>query len=268
MSLTYPNIDPVAFKIGSLAIYWYGVMHLVGFAGIFALCYQRRRVAVPPWKTNDIIDLLFYMAVGGIFGGAWGFILFYNPAILLEDPWRALQFWEPGRSFHGGLLGVLLAVAVFCRLNGRRFLEVTDFIAPAVPLGLAAGRLGNFINGELWGRITDMPWGMVFPGADGRARHPSQLYEFALEGLLLFIILSVYSRKPRARGVISGMFLALYGIFRGWVECVREPDISHGFIAFGWVTMGQMLSLPMLLGGIGLIGYAIRQKTLQTKRVI
>ncbi len=254
--LNYPEISPIALKLGPITVYWYGIMYLLGFIATYCLCYGRRTQPAKTWQSDEIIDLMFYTAVGVVFGGAWGFIVFYQPYLLIEDPLAMLRFWEPGRSFHGGLLGGFLAIFIFCKVHQRRFFEVTDFVAPTIPIGLALGRLGNFINGELWGRVTNVFWGKVFPLAGSLPRHPSQLYEFFLEGVVLFIILWIYSRKPRIEGMLSGWFLILYGLFRFAVEYFREPDLSHGFLAFGWVTMGQALSLPMILVGMAILGYA------------
>lgn len=251
--LTYPQIDPIALQIGNLSIYWYGISYLVGFLGAYAIACYRGKQQTIPWNHEQVADLLFYVALGIIFGGRIGFVLFYQPETICSQPWTLLQFWVVGRSFHGGLLGVICAVLLYSKLQKRSFWEITDFIAPVVPIGLGCGRLGNFANGELWGRITDLPWGMVFPYAGTQARHPSQLYEFALEGIVLFIILFCYGKQPRKIGAISGMFLLCYGILRFLVEFVREPDISHGFIAFNWLTMGQLLSMPMILIGIFLM---------------
>jgi phosphatidylglycerol:prolipoprotein diacylglycerol transferase len=256
---TYPDLNPVALQIGPLAIYWYGIMYVLGFAGVFWSCYKRRlagsQFGVSPWNSNEIMDLLFYGAMGVIFGGTVGYLLFYEPAVFFDDPLRVFRFWEAGRSFHGGLLGVLLAVFIFGKIHRRHFWAITDFIAPAIPIGIMAGRLGNFINGELWGRVTNMPWGIVFPHAGNLPRHPSQLYEFGLEGLCLFIILNVDAKKPRKTGSASGLFLVCYGLFRFGIEFFREPDLNQGFIALGWVTKGQMLSLPMVAIGLFLLFY-------------
>jgi phosphatidylglycerol:prolipoprotein diacylglycerol transferase len=251
--LTYPNINPVALQIGPLAIYWYGIMYVVGFLGVFWSCYVRR---LTDWNKDQIMDLLFYGAVGVVFGGTWGYLFFYQSQEILIDPLKLFRFWEPGRSFHGGLLGVLFAIFIFCKVYKRSFLAVTDFIAPAIPIGIMAGRIGNFINGELWGRVTNMPWGIVFPHAGVLPRHPSQLYEFGLEGLGLFFILNIYVRKPRARGSVSGLFLVFYGIFRFFVEFFRAPDLNQGFVVLGWVTKGQMLSFPMIIIGFFLLLYS------------
>lgn len=253
--LTYPNIDPVAVRLGPIVIYWYGVMYLLGFLLAYGSCYLRRLTQTPPWTTDNLLDLFFYGAIGVIFGGTIGYFLFYEPYQILSDPLRILRFWEPGRSFHGGLLGVMIAVLFFCKRHHRRFWDVMDFAAPAVPLGLATGRLGNFINGELWGRVTDAPWGMVFPHVGSLPRHPSQLYEFFLEGLVLWIILEIYARKEHPKGCVSGLFLVGYGLFRYLIEFFREPDIQQSAFLGGWITMGQMLSIPMILIGLALMGY-------------
>ena len=251
--LTYPNINPVAFHLGTLDIHWYGISYLLGFIGAYLVSICRRKKQNKPWDNEQISDLLFYVAVGIIFGGRIGYVLFYQPIAIVENPLTLLTFWVMGRSFHGGLLGVLCAVFIYSKIHKRSFLEVTDFIAPVVPIGLGFGRLGNFINGELWGRVTDLPWAMVFPYAGSQPRHPSQLYEFLLEGVLLFLVLVIYAKRPRRLGNVSALFLILYGVFRFMVEFVREPDLSYGFIAFDLLTMGQLLSLPMVLIGMFLI---------------
>ncbi len=263
--LTYHYIDPIALKFGPITIYWYGLMYLIGFLGAFGCCYQSRLAQSTPWKTDEIMDLFFYAAWGVILGGTWGYLLFYDPQMFLQDPLRALRFWEAGRSFHGGLLGVVIALMIFARVHKRALLDIGDFIAPAVPIGLATGRVGNFINGELWGRVTDMPWGIVFPGAGSLPRHPSQLYEFGTEGVGLFIILYWYTRKPRPRGAASGLFLAGYGVFRFLVEFFREPDADQGYLALGWVTKGQVLSLPMILIGLVILFYAYQNRQLNRR---
>lgn len=262
MMLAYPDINPVALSIGPLSIYWYGVMYLIGFLLIFWILMRRGPKATPPWTAEAISDLVVYAAVGVIFGGTLGNLLFYNLDALLTHPLSLLKFWEPGRSFHGGLLGVLFAIFVFCKMpqnSKRSFLSVTDFIAPVVPIGLGMGRLGNFINGELWGKVTDMPWAMVFPQAGPLARHPSQVYEGILEGVVLFLILNVYGyyhKQEHALGAMSGLFLVFYGIFRIMVEFVREPEWTQGYMAFGWLTKGQLLSVPMVLIGCFLFWHA------------
>lgn len=251
--LTYPDINPIAFSLGPLDIRWYGISYLVGFLAAFFWCIYRRNRVVPPWTIEAIADLLFYFALGVIFGGTIGYVIFYDPSRILQDPLSLLKFWEPGRSFHGGLLGALLALWLYSRVAKRRFWAVCDFIAPSIPLGLAAGRIGNFLNAELWGRVTEVPWGMIFPAAGPFPRHPSQIYEFLLEGLVLFIILAWYGRKKRAEGKVSGMFILWYGVLRILVEFFREPDVNQGFIIGDFLTMGQLLSIPMILLGLGLI---------------
>jgi len=240
----------VAVKIGPLNIHWYGLMYLVGFAVGWWL--GRRRAATRPgWDAQQVADLVFYIAMGVVLGGRLGYVLFYDLPNYLAEPLDIFKLWRGGMSFHGGLIGVIAAMWWFGRRRGKPFFDVADFVAPLVPIGLGAGRIGNFINGELWGRITDLPWGMVFadPRAGGLPRHPSQLYEALLEGLVLFIILWTYSRKPRPLMSVSGLFLSCYGVFRFLVEFARMPDPQLGFIAGGWLTMGQLLSLPMIVAG-------------------
>lgn len=250
--LIYPDINPVAFSIGPLKVHWYGLMYMIGFVSAWGLARWRAHHYKLDWKAADIDDLIFYGALGVILGGRVGYMLFYDTQHFLANPLSLFQVWEGGMSFHGGLLGVLLAMWLLARKLKKQFLEVTDFVAPLVPLGLAAGRIGNFINGELWGRVSDVPWAMVFPHAGDLPRHPSQLYEFGLEGLVLFILVWWYGAKPRPAGCVSAVFLIGYACSRMIVECFREPDLQLGFIAFDWLTMGQLLSFPMLLGGIGL----------------
>jgi phosphatidylglycerol:prolipoprotein diacylglycerol transferase len=259
--LVHPQFDPVAVQLGPVAIHWYGLMYLVAFVQILLLgrwCITHR-----PWSGWDLRmldDVLFYGVIGTILGGRLGYVLFYKPAEYLAHPLDIFKVWEGGMSFHGGFLGVILALALFARHHQLRWLSVTDFIAPLVPLGLAAGRLGNFINGELWGRATDLPWGMVFPQADdgGIARHPSQLYQLAGEGLLLFAILWLYSRKPRPVGAVSGVFLIGYGSLRFLAEFAREPDAFLGLLGLG-LSMGQWLSLPMVVVGVLMLRWAQHQ---------
>jgi phosphatidylglycerol:prolipoprotein diacylglycerol transferase len=258
--LVHPQFDPVAIHLGPLAVRWYGLMYLVGFALVWAVgryAIKTRPHAV--WTAQDLEDALFYGILGTIIGGRLGYVLFYKFGEYLFEPWRIFFVWEGGMSFHGGFLGVLVAMALFAWQQKLHWLELMDFIAPLVPPGLAFGRLGNFINGELWGRPTDLPWGMVFPKVDNLPRHPSQLYEFALEGVLLFALLWLYARKPRPVGAVSGLFLIGYGSFRFLGEFTRNPDDGiFGLMTFG-ISMGQWLSLPMVLAGILLMTWSIRR---------
>jgi phosphatidylglycerol:prolipoprotein diacylglycerol transferase len=250
--LHFPALDPVAITLGPLKIYWYGLMYLIGFAAAWMLAQYRAKKQMTSLTKNDVSDLIFYCALGVLIGGRVGYMLFYHLPEFLHNPLLLFKIWEGGMSFHGGFLGVAVALYLYGLHIKQPFLRLTDFLIPLVPLGLAAGRIGNFINGELWGRPTTLPWGMIFPRADALPRHPSQLYEFFLEGVVLFIILWFYSKKPRATGKVTGLFLILYGLFRIISECFREPDTQLGYIAFGWLTMGQLLSLPMIVVGLWL----------------
>jgi phosphatidylglycerol---prolipoprotein diacylglyceryl transferase len=251
--LTYPDIDPVAFAIGPLKVHWYGLMYVVGFVAAWWLARRRARVPRSTWKPVDVDDLIFFAAVGVIVGGRLGWILVYGLDALADDPMALVRVWEGGMSFHGGLAGVMLAVALFARRRGRRVADVFDFTAPLPAVGLFAGRVGNFINGELWGKPTTLPWGMR---VGDEVRHPSQLYEACLEGIVLFAILWWFTAKPRPRLAPAGLFLTLYGVFRIAVEFVRLPDAHIGYLAFGWLTMGQLLSLPVLALGLAMLAWA------------
>ncbi|MEH6551835.1 MAG: prolipoprotein diacylglyceryl transferase [Pseudomonadales bacterium] len=258
--LSYPAIDPVAVSLGPLEIHWYGLMYLFGLAGGWWLALRRARQPYTCVKPAQVEDLVFFAACGIVLGGRAGYVLFYNFDRFLDDPLWLLRVWEGGMSFHGGLLGVILAIVLFARKYSLHPIDVLDFIAPLFPLGLGLGRLGNFIGQELWGRETSSAWGMVFPADPLQlVRHPSQLYQAALEGVLLFVILYYVSSKPRPRYFVSGMFLLCYGVFRFAVEFVREPDGHIGFDAFGWMTRGQFLSVPMLALGIILLVVASRR---------
>ena len=257
--LTHPQIDPVAIQIGPLAIRWYGLMYLVGFAAAYGLGRLRIARARSGRVTLPVLDdLLFFGVLGVILGGRLGYVFFYKPGYYFAHPLEIIAVWQGGMSFHGGFLGVLVAVWWVARKHGLRWLEVTDFLAPLAPLAFAAGRLGNFINGELWGRVTDVPWAMVFRGAGPLPRHPSQLYQFALEGVALFVILWLYSSKPRLTGAVSAAFLIGYGVFRFAVEFFREPDDFLGLLALG-LSMGQWLSIPMIAAGIALYAWSRRR---------
>jgi len=245
-----PEIDPIAIHLGPLKIHWYGLMYLVGFLGGWWVGVYRARRPGSGWNPAEVSDFLFYIALGVILGGRLGYVLFYNLAHYLKHPLDIFAVWTGGMSFHGGLLGVCLALWFYARKTKRPFLAVTDFLAPLAPIGLGPGRIGNFINQELWGKVTDLPWGMVFRTGGPLPRHPSQLYEATLEGLVLFLILWFYSRSSRPVGAVSSLFLIFYGLFRFLIEFVREPDPQLGYLAFGWVTMGQILSLPMMLLGV------------------
>ena len=283
--MTYLHqIDPVALRVPEFSLFgstfapsvqWYGLMYLCGFAMAWWLGHRRVRAGrLPGVDVQSYGDLMFYCMLGVILGGRIGYALFYDLPAYLESPLKILKLWEGGMSFHGGLLGVLVAGLWWSRKQGLHFFDAVDFVAPLVPPGLGFGRLGNYINGELWGKHTDGSWGVVFPasesqlaGLDARslsalhesgaldvfARHPSQLYQAALEGLVLFTVLWWFSRKPRPRFAVSGVFALLYGLFRFAVEFVREPDAQLGYLAFGWVTMGQVLSLPLIALGLYLL---------------
>ena len=258
--LTYPAFDPIAFHIFSWPVYWYGLMYLVGFVGGWALISMRLRIS--PWRgfTQDqLSDIVFFTALGGILGGRLGYILFYDAHVIFTHPVEILQTWRGGMSIHGGLLGAAMAIYYCSRKIKKPFLVITDLIVPAVPLGLGAGRFGNFINGELWGRVTTVPWAMVFPDAGSQPRHPSQLYEVFLEGFVLFTVVWLFSRKERPRGAVTGLFLLLYGVFRLFVECFREADAQIGYFAHGWLTEGQLLSIPAILIGVVLLMVAYRK---------
>jgi phosphatidylglycerol:prolipoprotein diacylglycerol transferase len=251
--IVHPNFDPVALSIGPVSIHWYGIMYLLGFGTAFALGRYRAGTPGSRWNTEEIIDLVFYMAVGVIAGGRLGYVLFYNPTFYISSPLDIFAIWDGGMSFHGGLLGVVVAIGVYARTTGRSLMNVADFIAPLIAPGLFFGRIGNFINQELWGRVTEMPWGVVFTTAPAQPRHPSQLYEALLEGLVLFIIVWWYSSRPRSPGQVSGLFILGYGVFRILVEFFREPDGHIGMVALNWITMGQVLSMPMVLLGAYLL---------------
>ncbi|MBT3145521.1 prolipoprotein diacylglyceryl transferase [Neptunomonas phycophila] len=254
------DIDPIALDLGFIQIHWYGLMYLIGFAAAWGLGSWRAKQPGSGWTEEQISDLIFWGALGVVIGGRFGYVLFYNFDQFLANPLWLFAVWEGGMSFHGGLLGVLVVLALFARRYHKTFFEIGDFVAPLVPIGLGAGRVGNFIGGELWGRAADVPWAVIFPRTgDNVARHPSQLYEAALEGLVMFAVLWWYTSKPKPRAAASGLFLLLYGLFRSFVEFFREPDAHIGYLAFGWLTEGQLLSFPMIVVGIVIIIWAYQR---------
>ena len=253
--LEYPEFDPVALSLGPVSIYWYGIMYVIGFGIAWWLLH--RRAESFGWTQNQAADILFWGAIGVIAGGRIGYLVLYVPERFFADPLMLVRLGEGGMSFHGGLIGVLIAMAWFARSQRRGFFELTDFIAPVVPIGLGLGRFGNFINSELWGKPTDVPWAFV---VDGVARHASQLYQCLLEGVVLFAVLWLFSAKHPPVRAVSGLFALLYGLFRIAVEFVRLPDAHIGYLAFGWVTMGQVLSLPLVAVGAWLLVSAYRRR--------
>ena len=260
LALPFPAIDPVLIQIGPFAIRWYALAYIFGL--LLGWQYLRRLVQRPGWRLTplDLDDLLLYVTLGVVLGGRLGYILFYRPGFYLSHPLDALAVWEGGMSFHGGLLGVVVASALFARRRGRSFLEIGDALACATPIGLFFGRLANFINAELWGRVSDVPWAMVFPGGGPEPRHPSQLYEALLEGVVLFAVMAWLARGPRepgAEGRLMGAFLIGYGLARGFAELFREPDVHLGFL-LGGLTMGQLLSVPMVMAGVALVVWSYR----------
>lgn len=252
MALQFPDIDPVIFSVGPLSVRWYGLMYLIGFALAMWLANRQAEKPNSGWTKEQVSDLLFYGMLGVILGGRIGYVLFYQFSYFIENPLYLFRIDQGGMSFHGGTLGVITAIAIFAWTRKKSLFEVGDFVVPLVPLGLLAGRIGNFINGELWGRVTDVPWAFIFPSGGPEPRHPSQLYEAFLEGLVLFLILQWFIKKPRPAGSVAGVFLLGYGVFRFIVEYFREPDAHLGLFA-GFISMGQILSLPMVIGGLGLL---------------
>lgn len=257
---TLPVINPSIVEWGFFSPKWYGMMYLIGFVAAWFLA--NRRLSRTNWSKEQLSDMLFWGFLGVIIGGRVGYVFFYQFGLFLEDPLYLFKIWTGGMSFHGGLLGVLAALWMSARKTNSHFLEVGDFIAPLVPIGLGAGRVGNFINAELWGRTSDVPWAIIFPGAGPEPRHPSQLYEFALEGVVLFAILWWFTKKSRPMGAASGIFLAGYGSFRFFVEYFRQWD-SHLELYLGILSRGQILSMPMIIAGIALIVWAYRRKPAQ-----
>ncbi len=274
--MIYPDINPVALALGPLKIHWYGLMYLVGMLGGWSLARWRVARSNTGWTAQEVDDLLFYCAIGVVLGGRLGYILFYGFSEWLADPARIFRIWEGGMSFHGGFLGVLAAMGLYQRKYRKSFFDLTDFIAPYITIGLFTGRIGNFINGELWGKPTDLPWAMRLrcdefvslcrdklglpPGTEWTLPlHPNQLYEALGEGALLFVLLWWFSNRPRPRMAVSALFLIGYGCFRFLIEFVRMPDVQLGYLAGGWLTMGQLLSLPMIIVGLVLMVLAYRR---------
>ncbi|MCF6775953.1 prolipoprotein diacylglyceryl transferase [Thiotrichales bacterium 19X7-9] len=258
--LTYPKIDPIAFSIGPLKVHWYGIMYLLGFISAWLLGRHRAKKPFSPIDVNQVADAIFYGALGVIVGGRLGYMLFYDFSNFINAPWIIIRVWDGGMSFHGGLLGVVLALALYSYKLKINAFDLIDFFAPMVPLGLLFGRIGNFINGELWGRVTDSSFAMIFPTGGPLPRYPSQLIEALLEGVVLFIILWIISMKPRQRLIISANFALFYGLFRFIAEFFRQPDPQMGYVLFDWMTMGQVLSVPMIAFGILVIIWRISNK--------
>ena len=275
----YIAIDPVAFSVGPVQVHWYGIMYLLAFLFFWlAGNWLARKRTWSGWTTQNVSDFLFYGMLGVVIGGRLGYVFFYGFDSFMADPLFLFRITQGGMSFHGGLIGVIVAMVWFSHKSSLGFWQISDFAAPLVPIGLALGRLGNFIGGELWGRSSDVPWAMIFPGSispggwsseelrqawmsgalDQFARHPSQLYQAALEGVALFLLLAVYSRVPRPAAAVSGLFLVGYGSFRFFVEFFREPDSHLGFVGGNWLTMGMLLSLPMILAGVIMMVLAYR----------
>ncbi len=257
--IAYPEFEPVLFTLGPLKLRWYGLMYIIGFALAWWLATVRAQREDINWTREQVSDVIFYGALGVILGGRLGYVLFYKFGDFIREPAIIYRVWEGGMSFHGGLIGVILVFWYFSYRHKKSLFEVTDFITPMIPVGLGLGRIGNFINNELWGKPSDLPWSVIPPGAT-QGLHPSQLYQAFLEGLVLFLILWTYSSRPRPLMSISGLFLLCYGLFRFGVEFVRSPDADIGYLAFGWVTMGQVLSLPMVIIGGAMVMLAYRKQ--------
>ena len=263
--LNYPLIDPVAFSLGPLSVHWYGIAYLLSFIGVWRLALTQAKNPWSPVSKDQVEDLIFYGALGVIFGGRFGYVFFYQFPRFLDDPIWLFKIWEGGMSFHGGLLGVIVALLVFSRRKGIPLLKLGDFVAPLAPIGLFLGRIGNFIGQELWGRPTEGWWAMVFPKDPLQLpRHPSQLYEAFLEGLVIFVVLIWLARRPRPAGMLSGLFLVMYGSFRFLVEFAREPDSHLQDLFLGWVTRGQVLCLPMILIGAVILYFSFKAKSKTT----
>lgn len=257
--MEFPEINPIAISLGPLKVHWYGLMYMIGFAACWLLGNYRAKRPGSGWTKDEVSDMVFYGAMGVILGGRLGYVFFYNFSKFVADPIWLFKVWDGGMSFHGGAIGVLVAFWLFARKTGKGYFQVADFFVPMVPIGLATGRFGNFINAELWGRTSDLPWAMIFPTDPLKLpRHPSQLYECLLEGVVLFMVLWLYSAKPRPAGAITGLFGVGYGCARTFVEFFREPDAHIGYLTGGWLTMGMLLSIPMILVGAAMMVWAYR----------
>ena len=261
--MQYPSIDPVALSIGPVQLHWYGLMYVFAFLAGWFLGRWRASRPWCSWTKEQVDDFVIWVMFGVILGARLGYVLFYDLSVYLDDPLEIIRVWNGGMSFHGGLAGVVIACWLWGRRNGRGLLDILDFVAPLVPTGLFFGRMGNFINAELWGKVTELPVGMIFPGGGPLPRHPSQLYEAGLEGLLTFFILWIYSSKPRPRGAVAGLFGVLYSVSRMTVEFFRVPDAQLGYLFAGWVTMGQILCLPVLAVGLCLLYHAYSRERSQ-----
>ncbi len=254
--LAFPQINPIALSFGPLQFRWYGIMYLFGFISGWLLGRHRAKKNSReggPWTVEMVDDMVTYIIMGVVLGGRIGYVLFYDLPFYIANPSEMLSIWNGGMSFHGGLLGVVLAMWLLGRRYKLTFLQVADFVSPLIAPGIFFGRLGNFINGELWGAVSNVPWAMVFPSGGPLARHPSQLYEAFFEGLVLFFAVWIFSSKQRPVGAVAGLFGLLYGIFRFGVEFIRQPDAHIGYVAFGWLTMGQILCVPLIVLGAGLM---------------
>lgn len=260
--ITFPNIDPVIIEFGVIGLRWYGLMYLIGFVFARWLAVYRAKRSHGLWTVDQVDSLLFNGFIGVFLGGRIGYVMFYHFDLFLQDPFYLLRVWEGGMSFHGGLIGVIVAMWLTSRWQSRNFWSTADFVAPLIPFGLGMGRIGNFINDELWGRVTDVPWAVLFPSGGYLPRHPSQLYQAVLEGFLLFVILNYFIRKPRPTGSVAGLFLIGYGCFRFIMEFFREPDAHLGLLLGQSISMGQLLSLPMILAGALIMRLAYKQSSI------
>ncbi len=264
----FPQLDPIAFSLGPIQVHWYGLMYTAGFLASWGLGNYRASKPGSGWTTKEVGDMLTWIMLGVILGARIGYTLFYNFSYYIENPIEIFYLWQGGMSFHGGLLGGMLSLYLWGRTTNKRFLDMLDFTAPFIAPGLFLGRMANFVNGELWGRVTTSPLGMVFPHVDAYPRHPVQLYEAFLEGLLLFVIIWIFSSKERPQGAVAGLFAFCYGLFRMFCEHFREPDVQVGYLFGEWFTMGMLLSLPLVLVGVVMLGRAMMLKANPTREKI